>query len=137
MTVIVKSKLTLVFSVLMIYVGCGKPIVANLIGDLPGSASVTHHEVIKQGIDRVHFFEIEGNSDELLDILQKRFSMINASTEVNPPFSLADGRRPKWWPKIWSPEAIMLTATDFSNERYESLWCEPEGQFVYLEIGQW
>lgn len=134
---IVKPKLTLVFSVVMMLIGCNNSMVSNLIGDVPESASVTHHEVVTQGIDSVHFFEIKRDPTELLGILQKRFSMIDVGVEGKPPFSLAEGKRPKWWPKNWSPRAIMLTATDFSNERYESLWCEPEGQFVYLEIGQW
>lgn len=114
-----------------------RPPYAEIIDDLPFSASLLQHNVLRHGVDYCHILEFSCSDAALREKLVDKWNMREFTETDETPITFVTSAHPDWWTPD-KPAAIHKFGwSDDNNERYVSVWEQPEKQRLYVEFGRW
>ncbi len=109
----------------------------RIVGELPSSARLINHELIRAGIDYSHVFEFSCSDTTLRDRLVNKWQLRDLTGSEEAPTSFVEIRRPSWGPSTVPPEERKFGREDQAREEYWSVWEDSQAGRLYVEVGRW
>jgi hypothetical protein len=109
----------------------------DIVREMPESARLVEHVVIRHGLDRVELFRVSVSGPALRDTLVYRWRLRDLGSGNEEPVSFVLDDHPTWWPSTWSSTTRRYGSFDADEERYWSVWEQPETGELFVEVGTW
>lgn len=114
-----------------------QPPYAQIVDELPESASLVRHELIWHGLDHCHLFVFSCSDTALRDQLVSRWQLRDLTDSEDSPVSFADNAHPTWWTPDTPSATHKFGRHDDESEGYLSVWEQSETGRLYVEVGRW
>jgi hypothetical protein len=114
-----------------------RPPYAEIVDELPHSARLVRHELIRRGVDHCHVFEFSCSDATLREELVRRWQLRDFTKENEPPVSFMENHHPDWWAPDTPSTTGKFGRRDDNGESYLSIWEQPEAGRLYVEVGSW
>ena len=109
----------------------------RIVGELPTSARLVRHQLVRHGLDYCHLFEFACSDTRLRDGLVRKWRLRDLSGSNEDPYSFVVHDSPSWWPSDLTSVSAKFGRVDETTEEYWSVWEETETGRVYVEVGRW
>jgi len=114
-----------------------RPPYVHVVDELPISARLVRHELIRHGVDCCHLFEFSCSDAALRDRLVTRWQLRDLTRSKEPPVSFVASAHPDWWTPDTPAATHKFGWRDDDSESYVSVWEQSETGRLYVEVGNW
>lgn len=114
-----------------------RPPYAQIVDELPISARLVRHELIRHGVDYCHVFEFYCSNAALREKLVSRWQLRDLTRGKEAPVSFVANDHPDWWAPDTPATTGKFGRRDDNSESYVSIWEQPETGRLYVEVGSW
>ena len=114
-----------------------QPPYAGIVDELPISARLVRHKLIRHGVDYGHVFEFSCADAALRERLVSRWQLRDLTRSKETPVSFMASDHLDWWTPDVSPATRRFGRCDDDSESYMSVWEHPETGRLYVEVGRW